>query len=220
MQGRTVVVFPRFLRFFLRFLSEVEGVFPHFFVETPFGNSSFVQTFFKGLPFFFRKKNFYSKKYFFLWRGEVFFFFFFFYFSKYPQKLRIITMCVCVFSVQHKTVSAELNFSLWRGGKKEKYENDFLITWQSYLQIFKISAIRHTPSFVQFHTLLNKNLVRFVVCWKFVVDSLTTCSSVSLCCCNVSSPVCCAINPFCLVKSSVFRSSSSSPVCCGPGKGH
>ena len=33
-QGRTVVVFPRFLRFFLHFLSEVEGVFPHFFVET------------------------------------------------------------------------------------------------------------------------------------------------------------------------------------------
>ena len=34
-----------------------------------------------------------------------------------------------------QTVNAELNFSLW-SGKKEKYENLFLITWQSYLQIF------------------------------------------------------------------------------------
>ena len=57
-QGRTVVVFPRFLRFFLRFLSEVEGVFPHFFVETSFGTSSFVQTFLDGLPFFLDFKKF------------------------------------------------------------------------------------------------------------------------------------------------------------------
>ena len=53
-QRRTVVVFPRFLRFFLRFLSEVEGFFPHFFGETPIGTSSFVQTFLSGFPFFFR----------------------------------------------------------------------------------------------------------------------------------------------------------------------
>ena len=52
-QGRTIVSFPRFLRFFLCFLSEVEGVFTRFFkilssfffVEIPFGTSSFVQTF-------------------------------------------------------------------------------------------------------------------------------------------------------------------------------
>ena len=87
---------------------------------------------------------------------------------------------------------------------------------------FLISAFRHTPSFVQFDTLylFNKNLVRFVVSWNFIVDSLTTCSWVYLCCCDVSSPVCCVINPFCLVESHFFRSSSSLLVCCGPGKGH
>ena len=74
-QGRTVVVFPRFLRFFLRFLSEIEGVFPHFcfFVETPIGTSLFVQTFLEGLPFFFLKKKFFSKSLFFFSGGGKFF---------------------------------------------------------------------------------------------------------------------------------------------------
>ena len=39
---------------------------------------------------------------------------------------------------------------------------------------------------------------------ELVVDSLTNCSWVSLCCCDVSSPVCCAINPFCLLESPFF----------------
>ena len=45
-------------------------------------------------------------------------------------------MCVCVYVcvceresfILLKIVSAELNFFLWSGGKKEKYENRFLIT--------------------------------------------------------------------------------------------
>ena len=39
-----------------------------------------------------------------------------------------------MFFVQHKTVRAEWYFPLWSGRKKEKYENQFLISWQSYLQ--------------------------------------------------------------------------------------
>ena len=109
-QGRTVVVFPRFLRFFLRFLSEVEGVFSHIFVETPFGTSSFVKS--TGLlnislrsSIFFRlKKNFYSKNLFFFLEGENFFF-------TAVNIPRNQEYCVCVFFVQLKTVSAELNFS-------------------------------------------------------------------------------------------------------------
>ena len=34
-----------------------------------------------------------------------------------------------------------------------------------------------------------KHLVPFVVCLNFVADSLTTCSLLCLCCCDVSSPV-------------------------------
>ena len=64
--------------------------------------------------------------------GDIFSFFFF-YFRKYPQKSKIISVCLCVFCTT-QIVSAELNFSLW-SWKKEKYENPFLITWQSYLQI-------------------------------------------------------------------------------------
>ena len=52
--------------------------------------------------------------------------------------------------------------------------------------------------------MFNKNLVRFVVCWNFVVDSLSTSSWVFLSCCDVSSPVCCALNPFCLLESPFF----------------
>ena len=64
-----------------------------------------------------------------------------------------------------------------------------------------MSAIRHTPSFVQFYTLslFNKNLVRFVVCWKFVVDSLIIFSLF----CDVSSSVWCVINSLSLVGESL-----------------
>ena len=74
-QGRNVVVFPRFLRFFLRFLSEVEGVFPHF-LRLHLELHHLCKHFFKVFQFF--------------WRGK------FFFFSKYPQKSRIIILCVCV----------------------------------------------------------------------------------------------------------------------------
>ena len=81
--------------------------------------------------------NFYPKKSnFFLWsRWEAFVFLFF---SKYSQKSRIITVCMCFFFffVQQKIVSAELNLSLWSVcWGEEKYENYFSFTWQSYLQI-------------------------------------------------------------------------------------
>ena len=71
-QGRTVVVFPRFLRFFLRFLSEVEGDFPRFF-------------FLKILSFFLLRfhlelhhlcKHFFKVFHFFLVQGSFFVFFF------------------------------------------------------------------------------------------------------------------------------------------------
>ena len=81
------------------------------------------------------------------------------------------------------------------------------------IMVWLCAAIkRDSVSLLKFHFLS-------VVCRYFVVDSLTTCSGVSICCCDVSSPVCCAINPFCLLESPFFSSSSSSPVCCGPRKG-
>ena len=93
-------------------------------------------------------------------------------------------------------------FLKWEVGEKEKYENHFLITWQSTYSFFlNICYPTHfVVCTISYLVVVLKNLVRFVVCWNFVVDSLTTCSWVSLCCWDVSSPVCCAFNPFCLLE--------------------
>ena len=135
-QGRTVVVFPRFLKFFLRFLSEVVVfVFPRLFkILSLFSFWSWRS--FSSLFCWDSIWNFIicanislRSSIFFFFEGRSFFFCFFF-FSKYPQKSRIITVFVCVFCTT-QTVSAEFIFSLW-SRKKQKYENQFLITWQSY----------------------------------------------------------------------------------------
>ena len=48
--SEVVIVFPCFLRFFLRFLSEVEGVFPHFLFFFFFGGGSFLEFFSVNIP--------------------------------------------------------------------------------------------------------------------------------------------------------------------------
>ena len=103
--------------------------------------------FFKVFHFLELKKIFLLKKksFFFSWGGK------FFPFGKYHQKSRIITVWVCVFCTTQYCKHRIKFFSL-KWGWGEKYENHFLITWQSTYSCFFISVIRHIPSFEQFDT--------------------------------------------------------------------
>ena len=124
-----VVVFPRLLRFFLCFLSEVEGVFRRFlrfflrffFCFVFLGFFLFLFLLRLHLAHHHLCKHFF-KVFYFLWRGGGFFFSS----VNIPRIKNNYSVCVCVFCTT-QTVSVELIFSL-RSGKKEKYENHFLIT--------------------------------------------------------------------------------------------
>ena len=166
--------FPRFLRFFLRFF-----FFVLFFCWDSIWNFIICTNIFLRSSIFI----------FIFLEGVIFFVFFFF--SKYPQKLRIITVRVrvCVFFfvfflflflfvfLYNTNCKRGINFfSLkWEDRKIWKslfgYETILLTDLKKKYPLS--DTLRRLYNLIPC-SCFNKNLVRFVVCWNFVVDSLTT----------------------------------------------
>ena len=122
--SEVVIVFPCFLRFFLRFFLKLKEFFLIFCFFFFFGGGSFLEFFSVNIP---RNQNNYSVCVCVCARTRACFLFFF-------------VLFFGGFCVQHKTVSAELNFSLWSGGEGRKI-------WKS---LFDYVTILLTDSFFKY----------------------------------------------------------------------